>query len=133
MLVHLDDARLKFAPEPSYDCKMGRELTEDDLEVAEASVRFAMENCPVEGLLSNEDGTSVTLDELQTLIEKLKEIEKTPSLRLREEVAMTLRSVIDYTSENCPVEGVATFHDGRQISGRDTMTLDEKLREQGLE
>jgi len=113
--------------------KLERELTEEDLEVAEASVRFAMENCPVEGLLSNEDGTSVTLDELQTLIEKLKEIEKTPSLRLREEVAMTLRSVIDHTSENCPVEGVATFHDGRQISGRDIMTLDEKLREQGPE
>ncbi|HUI23051.1 MAG TPA: hypothetical protein VLY82_01505 [Nitrososphaerales archaeon] len=107
---------------------MELELTKDDLEVAEASVRFAMENCPVEGLLSNEDGTSVTLDELQILLEKLQETEKTPSPRLGDDVALALRGVIDYTSENCPVEGVATFHDGRQISGRDIMTLHEKLR-----
>ena len=107
---------------------MELELTEDDLEVAEASVKFAMENCPVEGLLSKEDGTSISFDELQNLLEKLREIEKTPGLRLGEEVTVTLRSVIGYTSENCPVEGVATFHDGRPISGRNIMTLDEKLR-----
>jgi hypothetical protein len=41
----------------------------------------------------------------------------------------TLRSVIDYTSENCPVEGVSTFHDGRPMTGKNIMTLDEKLRE----
>jgi hypothetical protein len=107
---------------------MELELTEDDLEVAEASVKFAMENCPVEGLLSNEDGTSISFDELQNLLEKLREFEKTPGPGLGEEIAMTLGSVIDYTSENCPVEGVATFRDGRPISGRNIMTLDEKLR-----
>jgi len=41
------------------------ELIENDLEVAEASVRFALENCPVEGVLSREDGTPVSLDGLQ--------------------------------------------------------------------
>jgi hypothetical protein len=107
---------------------MKQELTEDDLEVAEASVRFAMENCPVEGLLSKEDGSSVSLDELQVLLERLEETERTPGLKLGGNVLMTLRSVIDYTSENCPVEGVATFHDGRPISGRSIMSLDEKLR-----
>ncbi len=108
---------------------MERELTEDDLEVAEASVKFAMENCPVEGLLSRDDGTSISLGELQTLLERLAESEKTPGTKLDEDVAAALRSVIDYTSENCPVEGVATFHDGRPISGRNIIALDEKLRE----
>jgi len=109
---------------------MERELSEDDLEVAEASVKFAIENCPVEGLLSNEDGTSVSLDELQTLLDKLKEAEATLSHTLANEVTSALRSVINYTSENCPVEGVSTFHDGRPILGRDIMTLDAKLKVQ---
>jgi hypothetical protein len=109
---------------------MERELTEDDLEVAEASIRFAMENCPVEGLLSNEDGSSVSLDDLQALLERLEETERTPGLKLSGDILVTLRSVIDYTSENCPVEGVAKFHDGRPISGKNVMLLDEKLRDQ---
>jgi len=103
------------------------------MEVAEASVKFAMENCPVEGLLTREDGSSISLDDLQTLLEKFQETEKTPGIKFSDDITPTLRSVIDYTSENCPVEGVATFHDGRPISGRDIMTLDEKLRELGRE
>ncbi|MGP8125868.1 MAG: hypothetical protein ACLQEQ_08430 [Nitrososphaerales archaeon] len=107
------------------------ELTEDDLEVAEASVRFALENCPVEGVLSSEDGTPVSLDGLQTLLERLKDIESrpTPASKLNGGDLIQLRSVIDYTSENCPVEGVSTFHDGRPISGKDIMTLAERLKE----
>jgi len=68
---------------------------------------------------------------MQTLLERLQEIENTPGPDFGEDITPILRSVIDYTSENCPVEGVATFHDGKPISGRDIMTLDEKLREQG--
>lgn len=111
--------------------KMERELTEDELEVAEASVRFAMENCPVEGLLSREDGTPLSLDDLQGLRGKLEAIENSAELRIEEGVIADLRAVIGYTSENCPVEGVATFHDGRPISGRDIMSLVEKLKAGG--
>jgi len=108
----------------------GLELTEIELEVAEASVRFAIDNCPVEGLLSNEDGTSFSLDEAQALLEKLNEVESesTTGGGLGSDAANQLRTIIDYTSENCPVEGVATFHDGRPILGNDIMALAEKLR-----
>ena len=108
----------------------GLELTENELEVAEASLCFAIDNCPVEGLLSNEDGTSISLDEAQALLEKLKEVEGEATLGggLGIDAATKLRIIIDYTSENCPVEGVATFHDGRSISGNDIMALAEKLR-----
>ncbi len=102
-------------------------MTQDDLEVAEASVKFAMENCPVEGLLAKEDGTDISLDDLQSLLEELQETEKTPGSKLGTDGMMALRSVISYTSENCPVEGVSTFRDGRQISGRNIMDLEEKL------
>jgi hypothetical protein len=106
------------------------ELTEDDFQVAEASVRFALENCPVEGVLSGEDGTPVSLDGLQTLLERLKEIEdrSMSASQLGEDALLRLKAVIEYTSENCPVESVAIFHDGRPISGRDIMTLAEKFR-----
>ena len=105
------------------------ELTKDDLEVAEASIRFAMQSCPVEGVLSMDDGSPVSLDDLQSLIEVLEEVEKQKvlPLRLNEDALAQLKGVIRYTSENCPVENVATFHDGRAISGRDIMALAGKL------
>lgn len=107
---------------------MERGLTEEDLEVAEASVRFAMENCPVEGLLSRQDGTPISLDDLQSLLERVEEVEKTPGLDLGGDAVMTLKSVIGYTNENCPADGVAAFHDGRPISGSSIMTLEMKLK-----
>ena len=107
------------------------DLTGDDLEVAEASVDFAIQNCPVEGLLSTENGKSISLDDLQDLLDKVKRIEATPGANIGEEFESVLRSVIDYTSENCPVEGVASFHDGRPITGRSIMELREKLRSAG--
>ena len=111
----------------------GVDLTEDDLEVAEASVRFAIENCPVEGLLSKEDGTPLTLDDLQALLDRLSEVEdgRAPSVNIDGVIAAQLRNVIDYTSENCPVEGVATFHDGRSVTGKSITILAEKLRLRG--
>ena len=111
----------------------GVDLTQDDLEVAAASVRFAMENCPVEGLLSRKDGTPVTLGELQTLLDSLNDIEgrQATNASLSENLADQLTDVIGYTSENCPVEGVATFRDGRPVSGKSVATLAEKLNRRG--
>ncbi|HMD78770.1 MAG TPA: hypothetical protein VKF39_02175 [Nitrososphaerales archaeon] len=102
------------------------------MEVAEASIRFAMENCPVEGVLTHDDGSSVSLDELQSLMENLQGHEGTfvAGSSLGVALAGQLRIVIDYASENCPVEGVTPFHDGRRISGRDIVALAEKLRHQ---
>ena len=98
------------------------------MEVAEASVKFAIDNCPVEGLLSKEDGTSFSLNDLQVLLEKLRETEKALGSKLDDGLLMSLRVVMSYTSENCPVEGVSSFHDGREISGKNIVTLEEKLR-----
>jgi hypothetical protein len=111
----------------------GVALTQDDLEVAVASVRFAMENCPVEGLLSNEDGTAVTPDELQALLDRIGQIQDQPApgVTLSEDLRAQLKSIIDYTSENCPVEGVSSFRDGRPVSGRNVTTLAEKLSSRG--
>jgi hypothetical protein len=104
------------------------ELTEDDLEVAEASLSFALQSCPVEGVLSSPEGTPVTYDKLQSLLDELRQVEaKSSNSELGEESLLQLKVVIDYTSENCPVENVATFHDGRSISGKDIMALAQKL------
>jgi hypothetical protein len=101
-------------------------LSEDELEVAEASVKFALENCPVDGLLSTPDGTPVTLDEAQVLLDRLREVQSS-SLELESSLLAELRAVMDYTSQNCPVESVASFHDGRPITGRDIVSLTQKL------
>lgn len=128
MSARKDSTGLKFASGLRHDETMEQGLTEDDLEVAEASVKFAMESGPVEGVLSNDDGTSISIDDLQTLLERLDEIEKTPAgMKLDGDILMTLGRVISYTSENCPVERAAAFRDGRPISGRDIMALHEKL------
>ncbi len=108
------------------------ELTDDDLEIAEASITFALQNCPVEGVLTGVDGAPVTYDDLQLLLERLKEMENRSDSgpRLDHEALSRLKVVIDYTSENCPVENVSTFHDSRPILGSNMMALAKKLKEQ---
>ncbi|HXX72091.1 MAG TPA: hypothetical protein VEI80_00215 [Candidatus Acidoferrales bacterium] len=105
------------------------ELTEDDLEVAEASIRFALQSCPVEGVLTGPNGAPVTYDSLQTLLEKLVESENRSDSgpQLGDDVLSQLKEVIGYTSENCPVENVSTFHDGRPILGVNVLALANKL------
>jgi len=62
--------------------------------------------------------------------ETIIEIENGPEPQPDINILSQLRAVIDYTSENCPVENVSTFHDGRPILGANVMALAEKLREQ---
>ncbi len=109
---------------------MTQELTEDDLEVAEASVAFAMQNCPVEGILSTEDGSPISLDMLQALLERLRNAERdsTGSSAFAKDELLQLQVVVGYTYENCPIEGAATFHDGRTITGKDSETMVSKVR-----
>jgi hypothetical protein len=104
------------------------ELTEDELEIAEASINFALQNCPVEGVLTGVDGAPVTYDGLQALLEKLQDMENRFGPQLDDDVLNQLKAVIDYTGENCPVENVSTFHDGRPILGSSIMALAERLR-----
>ena len=107
------------------------ELTEDDLEVAEASITFALQSCPIEGVLTGPDGTPVTYDGLQNLLDKLQEMENRSDSgpQIGDDVLSQLKAVINYTSENCPVENVSTYHDGRPILGTNIMALAEKLRQ----
>lgn len=105
------------------------EFTEDDLEVAEAEIEFAMQNCPVEGIISTSDGAPVSFDDLQALLEKLKGM--VGQVRMEElegNQILQLEALSEYTGENCPVESTATYHDGRQVSGRDIASLAEKLK-----
>jgi hypothetical protein len=44
------------------------------------------------------------------------------------EVLNQLKAVIDCTSENCPVENVSAFHDGKPILDGKIMALADKLR-----
>ncbi len=105
-------------------------MSNDELEIAEASLAFALQNCPVEGLLSDEEGAPISLDELQGALDSIRRMEQQPEAgsELEAKLLSRLRSVMDYTSENCPVESIATFHDGRPINGRDVVSLAERLK-----
>jgi len=104
------------------------ELTEDELEIAEASITFALQNCPVEGVLTGADAAPITYDDLQDLLERLQNMENRSGPQPDDDILDRLKAVIDYTSENCPVENVSTFHDGRPILGSNIMALAERLR-----
>ncbi len=98
-------------------------------------MEFAMQNCPVEGILSTSDGGSVTFDDLQAILERLKALEGQPG-RMQElegEQILQLEALTEYTYENCPVERAGTFHDGRQVSAKDIGTLRAKLKDCRLE
>ena len=109
---------------------MSPNFTEEDLEVAEAEVEFAMQNCPVEGIVSTVDGTPVTFEDLESILAKLKELEGSPGTvgALEGGQLLQLEALSDYTFENCPVESTATFHDGRPVSGQDIAALAGKLK-----
>lgn len=94
-----------------------------------------MANCPVEGVVSTPDGAPVTLDMLQALQERLKEIEGTPEKisELGGEQILQLRALMEYTNENCPVDSTTTFRDGRRILGRDISTFTEKIKALALQ
>ncbi len=114
---------------------MPPELTEDDLEVAEDEVEFAMQTCPVEGIVSASDGALVTFDDLEGILDKLRGMSRqTVSVgELDGSEILKLEALTDYTYENCPVENTATFHDGRQVSAKDIAALRDKLKALVLE
>ncbi len=108
---------------------MQPETTEDDLEVVRAEVEFAVQNCPVEGVLSTTNMEQVTFDDLQNLqarLDGLKGRQDWAAELSRKEI-LELCALVEYTVENCPVEGSATHADGRPILGSDVSSLAQKI------
>jgi hypothetical protein len=105
------------------------ELSAEELRLAKANLTFAIENCPIEGGITAEDGSFSSRDSFEALLKKLQAMQIKPVNRvdLSNEDLGFLIATADYALTNCPVEGIIT-EDG-QMASRETFTaLHEKLK-----
>lgn len=104
-------------------------LSAEELEVAKANLRFALENCPVDGGILIEDGGTTSRESVEGLLKRLEAVEARPTdaLDLGNEDVNILKAVADYGLETCPVEGGMMLDDGRPVSKAALRALREKI------
>ncbi|MGH9920031.1 MAG: hypothetical protein ACRD6W_14345 [Nitrososphaerales archaeon] len=104
-------------------------LSAEELEVAKANLRFALENCPVDGGILIEDGGTTSRESVEVLLKRLEAVETRTieALGLSHEDVEILKALADYGLETCPVEGGMMLDDGRLVSKTDLRALREKI------
>ena len=105
------------------------ELSAEELNLAKANMAFALENCPVEGAITTEDGSFSSRDSYEVLLKKLQVVQIKPvnALDLSKEELEFLIATADYALTNCPVEGIMT-EDGKMASREALKALHERLK-----
>ncbi len=118
--------------EAEIGTKRGPMLSAQESEVARANLRFALENCPVDGGILIEDGGTTSRESVEDLVERLgaNETRTIDALEFSREDFKVLKAVADYGLETCPVEGGMMADDGSPVSRTDLKALREKI--QGL-
>ncbi len=99
-------------------------LSGRETEVAKANVKFALDNCPVDGGLPTEDGCALSRETVEALLTKLEAGGDAPSLT--EEELKLLQTIAGFTLEYCPYEGGLTLDDGGVASATDMTALRER-------
>jgi len=105
-------------------------LSSDELGIVRANLRFALENCPVDGGILMEDGRTSTDDSVGALLEKL-EAAKTHPVSfgdLAEGEISLIEAVAEYAVRECPIDGAPVPESRRMLTKADIRTLREKLR-----
>jgi hypothetical protein len=105
------------------------ELSAEELRLVKANLTFAIENCPIEGGITTEDGRFSSRDAFEALLKKLGAVQITPMNRLdlsNEDLGFLIATA-DYALTNCPVEGIMT-EDGQMASSEAFAALREKLK-----
>ncbi|MDG6971364.1 MAG: hemerythrin domain-containing protein [Nitrososphaerota archaeon] len=104
-------------------------LSREELSVVTANLRFALENCPVDGGVLTEDGSASSEESVRSLLKKL-EAAKTRPISLRDlpngEVKL-LKAIAEYAIKECPIDGAMMLNSGRFISKDDLRSLKQKL------
>jgi len=104
-------------------------LSGEEVQVAKANVKFALENCPVDGGILMEDGCAGSRESLEVLLKKLQLVEAQPTTGLDvggEEVKL-LSAVVGFALDFCPIEGGMMLDDGVLVSRENLTALREKL------
>lgn len=104
-------------------------LSGEELAVAKASLRFALDNCPVDGGLPLEDGCVSSREATEALLGRL-EAMGTQGMKAAdlayEEVGL-LKAIADYALDGCPIEGGMTLDDGSLVSRGELSALRDKI------
>jgi hypothetical protein len=107
---------------------VGPTLTPDEIGVARANLRFALENCPVDGGVLAEDGCSFSRESVEALIGRLEGLGSSPDgACLSEDELKVMRAVADYALDECPIEGGLIRDDGSLVSRSDLRVYRERI------
>ncbi|HUI00619.1 MAG TPA: hypothetical protein VLX56_03190 [Nitrososphaerales archaeon] len=107
----------------------GLTLTEQELGVAKANLRFALENCPVDGGILVEDGCSFTRETVESLLSRLESWSPGAAAGTApsDDDLKVMRALADYALEDCPIEGGLFLDDGSLVSRSDLRAYREKI------
>lgn len=115
-------------PKVSGSMEIGPTLAVEDVEVAKANVRFALENCPVDGGILAEDGCSFSRESVEVTLGRLEESESSASRGpLGDDELKVMRALADYALEECPIEGGLIRDDGSLVSRSDLRAYRERI------
>ncbi len=107
---------------------VGRTLTPDEIGVAKANLRFALENCPVDGGVLAEDGCSFSRESVEALTDRLEELgSSSGGAGLSEDELKVMRAVADYALGECPIEGGLIRDDGSLVSRSELRAYRERI------
>jgi hypothetical protein len=104
-------------------------LSGEELAVAKSNLRFALDNCPVDGGLPLEDGCVSSREATEALLGRLEAMGTQgmkPADLAYEEVGL-LRAIADYALDGCPIEGGMTLDDGSLVSRGELRALRDKI------
>jgi hypothetical protein len=104
-------------------------LSAEELEVAKANLRFALEDCPVDGGVLIEDGGTSSRESVEALLKKLESVEapEVRAIALGSEDLKLLKAVAEYAIDECPIGGGMMLDDGTLVSKTDLVALREKV------
>ncbi len=110
-------------------------LTAEEIAVAMANARFALDNCPVDGGILEEDGGCVSRESVEALQGRLEGLAGGANSGggggggegLGDEDLKVMRALADYALEDCPIEGGMVLEDGGLVSREDLRAYREKI------
>ena len=104
-------------------------LSDRELGVAKANLKFALENCPVDGGVEEEDGDTTSRESVEALLERLDAVgaNSIEATDLSEDEVKLLKAVGDYALEGCPIEGGMMRDDGSLVTRAELKDFREKI------
>ena len=104
-------------------------LSPDDLGIVKTNLRFALENCPVDGGVLTEDGNTTSEESLRVLLRKLEAAKNRPvgARDLAGEEIRLMKAVADYAIQECPIDGAVNLETGTLISKANIRAVRKKI------